>query len=72
MIVGPVAESTARAVLELDPTMWGDLGPHLTCTEAETVAAFLRAWGNPGAADLLIEGHAAEDLDGDDHYRETS
>lgn len=47
-----------------------DVGPHLTCREADAMADFLRAYGQPDTADALIEGHAAEDEEGDAHYEE--
>lgn len=48
----------------------GDLGPHLTCTEADALANLLNAAGRPDLAEALSEGHAAEDDAGDAHYTE--
>lgn len=45
-----------------------DLGPHLTCNEAEALAALCRAAGRDGRADALIAGHATDDDEGDMHY----
>lgn len=42
-----------------------DLGPHLTCTEAEAFADLLAAHGQHQAADALREGHIDEDDHGD-------
>lgn len=48
---------------------WTDgLSPGLTCEEAESVAAFLRAWGWDSTAVLFLEAHAKTDLEGDLHY----
>ena len=40
-----------------------------TCTEAETLAEFLRVWANEGAATAFLVAHAeGDDDDGDLHY----
>lgn len=45
-----------------------DIGPHLTCTEAEALADLLAAHGAHDKADALRAGHVDEDDDGDlDH-----
>ncbi len=43
-------------------TLW-DLGPSLTCHEAEAMCDLLAAFGKHGAADALRSGH----IEGDDH-----
>ncbi|MGW0682892.1 hypothetical protein ACWD2L_05960 [Streptomyces sp. NPDC002754] len=45
-----------------------DIGPHLTCTEVEVMAEVFRVSGYESSADTLIEGHAREDDEGDEHY----
>lgn len=46
----------------------GDVGPHMTCGEAEALADVLRAAGHDAAADAWLEGHASGDDEGDLHY----
>lgn len=56
---------------KLDFHMWGDLGPHMTCTETDIVAGFLRAFDQDDSADALLDQHAANDDDEDDwHWRD--
>jgi hypothetical protein len=43
---------------------------HMTCFEAEATANVLRALGYEDMATLVIEDHAEEDDEGDEHYRE--
>ena len=57
-------------VLDLDWDFWADIGPAMTCTEADRFAAMLRAYGQVDKADSLIEGHAQSDDEGDTQYRE--
>lgn len=45
-----------------------EAGVHFTCSEAETVAAVLRAGGRSDAAEDWISGHADGDDEGDDHW----
>lgn len=47
-----------------------DLGPHMTCTETNVLAELLRAHGADDTAAALLEGHASEDEEGDDHYQD--
>lgn len=46
-----------------------EVGPRMTCTEVEALAGMLRAVGADAAADTWIEGHAAEDEEGDAHFQ---
>lgn len=63
----------ARAVDEIaentSATTWGDVGPHLTCREADSVARAFDALGLSGLATALRQGHADADAQGDSHYR---
>ena len=47
-----------------------DLGPHLTCAEADALADLFRVIGAPNMAEALIEGHAYGDDAGDAHHYE--
>ena len=38
----------------------GDLGPHMTCREADALANLLTAAGRPDLAQALLDGHAFE------------
>lgn len=40
---------------------WHDLGPHLTCSEAETLGTLLASTGATKAAIALLDGHGATD-----------
>ncbi|MEV0766495.1 hypothetical protein [Nocardia sp. NPDC050435] len=44
-----------------------EVGPALTCLEAEALAGLLGALGSAAGADAWIEGHAASDDCGDMH-----
>jgi hypothetical protein len=62
----------AVAVLNDDMTA-ADIGPRLTCREADALAALLRATGSPlgsEAAQRWIDGHRVGDEAGDSHYEE--
>lgn len=52
----------------VDGSTWYDLGPHMTCREADAFVTFLRAMDNPDAADHLMHGHADADEPTDSHY----
>ena len=65
---GRMAElATTGRLLALDAHLWADLGPKLTCDEAETFAEFLVAHGKREAAGWLLNSHAFEDEEGDLH-----
>jgi len=64
-------EAAVRTLLEdsvVDGSTWYDIGPHLTCREVDAFVDFLRAVGDPAAADSLMHGHADEDEPTDSHY----
>jgi hypothetical protein len=57
-------------------TVWGDsflahdVGPKLTCIEAEALASLFTSFGRADVAERWIEGHAEGDDDEDDsHYK---
>jgi len=52
----------------LDLEMWHDIGPHLTCFEADTFAALLDAIDEHETTKTLLFAHASADDRGDDHY----
>jgi hypothetical protein len=45
-----------------------DLGPALTCREADALAYALEVAGAGVAADALMDAHAESDDEGDSHY----
>lgn len=45
-----------------------DLGPRLSCIEADALAGMLRALGESATADMWIKAHAEGDEECDDHY----
>lgn len=45
-----------------------DIGPALNCGEADALGSLLSAFGHPGAARVLYDGHARDDDEGDAHY----
>lgn len=54
-----------------DSMLADSLGRQLTCVEADTLAATLRALGDSDAATMWIEFHAHGDEPGDRHHRIT-
>lgn len=50
-----------------DGMLASGVGESLTCTEVETLADLLRAFGEPRAAECWIECHAEQDDCGDSH-----
>jgi hypothetical protein len=46
-----------------------DVGPKFSCIEVNALADFLRAHGQPQIADMWIRAHAADDDEGDQHFR---
>lgn len=60
------AVDTAGEVAALDPHVWYDIGPALTCNEANVLAAFLDALGADGAG--LLGAHTDGDEEGDEHW----
>lgn|GEM_PF-5343400 len=64
------AGASIDALLIQDIHLWCDLGSRLSCSEAEAFAEFLRAHGESASADGLMQSHADEDREGDDHYIE--
>jgi hypothetical protein len=65
VLTAEVAEAVATLA---DPYTADDVGPRLTCTEAEALATVLRALGDPESAEVWLRGHAEGDEEGDDHY----
>jgi hypothetical protein len=62
--------ATALNLAHLSVQAWADLAPHLSCSEAEVVKSFLRAWADPYTAQVFIDAHAAADDDESDlHYQ---
>lgn len=45
-----------------------EVGPHLTCTEADAIARVLALAGHREAAGSWLRGHADGDETGDDHW----
>lgn len=64
-----IANATREFTAGLDYHTVGDVGPHLTCSEAEDFARFLRAVGAEDLASTLLAGHADGDDIGDRHYQ---
>lgn len=52
-----------------DNGTWGDLGPRLTCREADLLAQLFSECGHEGACVQLMEAHAASDEEGDTHWQ---
>ena len=66
----PSRHDAIEAVLStLDGYTLHDIGPHLTCTEAEVLCEFFAAHGQHAQADALRKGHVYgdDDVDDDDH-----
>lgn len=71
--LGDVDLGKARDAL-LDASFWADVGPRLTCVEAEALGALLIHAGafDGTVAHLIVEGHGATDDEdeGDRHHHE--
>lgn len=63
-----IAQDLAQALSQ--PALIKDIGPRLTCYEAESVAGVLRWIGGESAASQWLREHSASDDDTDDHYLE--
>lgn len=60
--------SALAELFDLDAGAWYDNGGHFTCTEAEVLYEFFKAFDQDGTADALIYSHALEDDGGDLHF----
>ncbi len=63
------ASRFAETWAELLMALPDDYDCHMTCTEADAAAALLSAFGDEGAAQQVLAGHAAHDDEGDAHYQ---
>lgn len=54
--------------LLVDGYMLHDVATHFACSEANTFAEFLRAFGHGDLADSFVESHAEDDDEGDPHH----
>lgn len=52
----------------LSAEMWNDLGPHMTCSEADALVRVLTALGLGNHAVILEDAHAEGDEPGDKHH----
>ena len=55
-----------RRLHGVNPLVWRDIGPHLTCVEAEAFVMLLVTIGFEREAELLAEGHARSDYEEED------
>ena len=62
-------EQALGNVRTIDPHMWYEIGPHLTCSEMDVIHDLLTVLGLTEAAADLYNGHAASDKEdeGDEH-----
>lgn len=69
-LLGALHDALAEftTVFDAGDLAW-EVGPALTCTEAEALAGLFRAVGLAEAAKNWVEGHAREDDCGDAHCR---
>lgn len=65
-----IAEATREFTAALSHDTLGDIGPSLTCSEADYFAQFLNTVGAESLANTLLKAHAEEDDEGDDHYQD--
>lgn len=63
------AEVAAALAIFGDRATAGDVGPKLTCSEAEALAIILRAVDAAEVADVWLDGHAMGDDEEDEHYQ---
>jgi hypothetical protein len=58
-------ENALAEILALDPQLWADLGPRMSCHEAEAFAELMCAENKPDVADWLVTAHSEGD---NEHY----
>ncbi len=63
------AEWFGETWAELAMSLVDDYGCTMTCGEAEALTALFRALGLVRLAETVMAQHAAEDDEGDEHYR---
>jgi hypothetical protein len=61
----------AATLTDFGPDTWSDIGPHLTCTEANAIAHVLNLLDLDVAAEALRDGHALGDDDETDDPNHT-
>ena len=66
---GRILEKALDGLAEVfgDPETAADVGPHVTCSEADRIAWALVASRHAHAAVVWLDGHAATDTDEDRH-----
>ena len=66
---GRVLEKALDGLAEVfgDPEAAAEVGPHVTCSEADRIAWALVASRHANAAVVWLDGHAATDTDEDRH-----
>lgn len=64
------AELFVKDWMELFVSLHGDYDCTMTCSEAESAADLLRAFGRKEAAEAVMEHHTESDEPGDAHYAE--
>jgi hypothetical protein len=63
-----VQDQTIAELADLSTHVWYDVGPHFTCREADALINVFEELGLQGHAQALLEGHAAGDEEGDEHW----
>ncbi len=63
-----VVHAVGELVNVWDSYTLDDLGPKLTCSEFEALAEVFKAAGHDDMAAVLLDSHAAEDDEGDEHH----
>lgn len=66
----PQLDAAIAQLATLNYDTWGDLGQHMTCTEANIIVNLLRAIGQADSAEILLEKHSEADDSGDEHWVE--
>ena len=66
----PEVQAAINRLVDIASTgqTWDDIGPALTCTEADAFADVFRAAGFPEVAERLLGAHSTEDEEGDMHF----
>lgn len=68
MELTPRQAQAVQDLADIDVHTWHDIGPELTCNEAETFAEFLQAFGRDRQASILRSAHASGDDDPTDQH----
>jgi hypothetical protein len=68
-ITQEINDALVEFLLEWDGYTAFDIGPHLSCGEADALARLFRAFEQNDTAGALMESHSVSDDEGDSHFQ---